>query len=577
MPDRLAELERLEALAELLPMVAGSLDVREVFERLSHVTRRVLPHDAMALVLIDDDREHVRFYAVSADIDFDRPDVLPIPAGERARILGEPWEFLLIHDARDLEDWKDLPPVRAGYRSSLRVPIRSSGDLLGGVNFLSREPGAFSETDVPVARRVADYVALALSHQELSARAAREAAARERAGQLERRVEALTTEIASLTASPHRIVGPSAAWKAVLREAARVAPTEATVLVTGESGTGKEVVARFIHQASPRAAGPFLAVNCASLPDPLLESELFGFERGAFTGAVQAKPGRLELAAGGVLFLDEVAEMSPPLQAKLLRVLQEREFQRLGATRTLKADVRVLAATNRDLRRLMANGEFREDLFYRLNVFEIHLAPLRERPEDILPLCGAFLEEIGRALGRPPAGLSREARPLLLAYAWPGNARELRNVLERASILADGGLITREHLGGLESGTTAPPALKGPASADEPRGPAPANQPGPALADESRGRLADTVRAPDQRQRDDGGRNYDTTAADGLAEQGQGGSVGDTTSRTTDLPSIERDLVERVLRESRYNKTRAAKRLGLTRAQLYVRLKRHGL
>jgi transcriptional regulator with GAF, ATPase, and Fis domain len=392
-------------------------------------------------------------------------------------------------------------------------------------------------------------------------------------------------------AAPPPLLGASAAMQHVQQLVHTVSQSDATVLVTGESGTGKEVVARFIHQASPRASGPFLAVNCASLPDPLLESELFGFERGAFTGAVQAKPGRLELAAGGVLFLDEVAEMSPPLQAKLLRVLQEREFQRLGATRTLKADVRVLAATNRDLRRMMANGQFREDLFYRLNVFQIHLPPLRERPEDILPLCGAFLEEIGRALGRPPAGLSREARPLLLAYAWPGNARELRNVLERASILADGGLITREHLGGLESGTTALPALKETASADGLNGPASADAPsGPPPSDDRHGRSTDTARTnhslgsrvrwpdvPDPPSRDVRGRTDDTSSADGLAQQEQGGSVGGAISRTTDLPSIERELVERVLRESRYNKTRAAKRLGLTRAQLYVRLRRHGL
>jgi len=567
MSDRLANLERLEALAELLPMVAGSLDVREVFERLSHVTRQVLPHDAMALVLLADDREHVHLYAVSADIDFERPDVLPIPPSERARLLGEPWEFMLIDDAQALEEWRNLPPVRAGYRSSLRVPIRTAGELLGGVNFMHREPHAFSAADVPVARRVADYVALALSHQELSARAAREAAARERAGQLEHRVEALTSELASLTGSGHRIVGPSPAWKAVLREATRVAPTEATVLLTGESGTGKEVVARLIHQGSPRAGGPFLAVNCAALPDPLLESELFGYERGAFTGAVQAKPGRLELAAGGVLFLDEVAEMSAPLQAKLLRVLQEREFQRLGGTRTLKADVRVLAATNRDLRGMVGHGEFREDLFYRLDVFEIHLPPLRERPEDILPLCGAFLEEIGRALGRPPAGLSREAKPVLLGYGWPGNARELRNVLERASILADGGLITREHLGGLERAIAESSTAHrhdGIRAERDPRAHPPSGRP----TDQSR--PADTV--------------HETDAAlpSGTPEASSwslshGSDVGQSTDAATDLRRLERTLVERVLRESRFNKTRAAKRLGLTRAQLYVRLRRYGL
>jgi DNA-binding NtrC family response regulator len=196
-----------------------------------------------------------------------------------------------------------------------------------------------------------------------------------------------------------------------------------------------------------------VALNCAALPETLLESELFGHEKGAFTGAMAAHPGRIEQAAGGVLFLDEVAEMSPAVQAKLLRVLQEREYQRLGGTRPLKTNVRILAATNRDLEEALARGQFREDLYYRLRVFEIRLPPLRERTEDILPLAEAFLEEIGPAVGRPAAGISRQAHEALHTYHWPGNVRELRNVLERASILCDGGLITVEHLpAGLGSG-----------------------------------------------------------------------------------------------------------------------------
>ena len=217
-------------------------------------------------------------------------------------------------------------------------------------------------------------------------------------------------------------------------------------MLTGESGTGKEVLARFIHGASPRSGGPFMAINCAALPEPLIESELFGHEKGAFTGATQARAGLIERAAGGVLLLDEVGELSPGAQAKLLRVLQEREFQRVGASRVLRADVRVIAATHRHLQTMVERGTFREDLFYRLHIFVIALPPLRERPDDVLPLAEVLLEDIGRQLGRRGAGLSREAAPRLLAYPWPGNVRELRNVLERAAILAGGGLITSEHL-----------------------------------------------------------------------------------------------------------------------------------
>src|SRR5439155_5318606 len=268
--------------------------------------------------------------------------------------------------------------------------------------------------------------------------------ARERAERLAATVQTLTRELESR--GNDRVVGVSRAWKDALLHVGRVAPSDTTVLITGESGTGKEVVSRLIHQGSARAGKPFVAINCAALPEQLLESELFGHEKGAFTGAFATKIGRIEQAAGGTLFLDEIAEMSPQVQAKFLRVLQEREFQRVGGTRTLKADVRVIAATNRDLAAAIARGAFREDLYYRLNVFEIPIAPLRERPEDILALADAFLEDLGRTMGRPAAGISRDAREWLVAYAWPGNVRELRNAIERAILLCDGGLIAREHL-----------------------------------------------------------------------------------------------------------------------------------
>ena len=294
-------------------------------------------------------------------------------------------------------------------------------------------------------------------------------------------------------------VGASPAWREVIRRATQVAATEATTCLQGESGTGKEVIARFIHQRSPRWRGPFIAINCAALPEQLLESELFGFERGAFTGAQQSKPGQIELAAGGVLFLDEVTEMTPAAQAKFLRVLQEREFLRLGGTRPVRVNVRVIAATNRDLDEAVARGDFREDLYYRLNVFDIRIPPLRERRDDILPLAAGFLREFAGAT----AELTPKAMEALRRHEWPGNVRELRNVLERALIMCDGPFIDAEHL-----------CLR--ARKDVPL------------------------------------------------------------SSITDLETLEKKAVERAMRDADGNKVRAAKQLGISRMQLYTRLRKFG-
>src|SRR5512136_872651 len=270
---------------------------------------------------------------------------------------------------------------------------------------------------------------------------------------LERRAQTLERSLKSARSELHQrygfdqILGRSPVLREALTRAAQVAPTETTVLLTGESGTGKELVARAIHYASRRADGPFVAVNCAALPDTLLESELFGHERGAFTGADRQKPGRFELAAGGTLFLDEVGELSAAVQAKLLRVLQEREFQRVGGTVTLQADVRLIAATNRDLGKEVQAGRFRDDLYYRLNVFTIQLPPLRERGEDVLLLADFFVRSLGARMGKADLGLSRDAREALLNHAWPGNIRELQNAVERALIVSDGGLLTAAQLG----------------------------------------------------------------------------------------------------------------------------------
>ncbi|MEW6127264.1 MAG: sigma-54 dependent transcriptional regulator [Acidobacteriota bacterium] len=224
--------------------------------------------------------------------------------------------------------------------------------------------------------------------------------------------------------------------KEVFRLAAKVAPLPTSVLLTGDSGTGKDVVAHYIHHQSPRLQAPFIAINCAALPETLLESELFGYEKGAFTDARQSKQGLFELASGGTLFLDEIGEMNLPLQAKLLRALEEQQIKRLGSTRYLNVDVRLIAATNKDLEQAIEEGTFRRDLYYRLNVFPLWLAPLRERLADILPLAELFLAKIAGRAGQPPKPLSRETQELLLSYDWPGNVRELKNVMERVMIVA---------------------------------------------------------------------------------------------------------------------------------------------
>jgi two-component system response regulator AtoC len=297
------------------------------------------------------------------------------------------------------------------------------------------------ETAVEAMRRGAyDYISKPFNADEVLL-TLRKAEERE---QLRREVARLRREVGEV-AGFEGVVGASGAMREVLDLAARVAPYPSTVLITGESGSGKEAIARAIHRASPRHDRPFVAVNCGAIPENLLESELFGHERGAFTGADRAREGLFEEAHGGTLFLDEIGELTMPLQVKLLRVLQERTIRRVGGSGERPVDVRVLAATARDLVDEVKAGRFRDDLFYRINVVQIHVPPLRTRPEDI-PLLGEhFLRMHARRLGLDAPGLPRALVPVLAAYSWPGNVRELENVVERALILS-GGQLGEDHL-----------------------------------------------------------------------------------------------------------------------------------
>jgi DNA-binding NtrC family response regulator len=265
----------------------------------------------------------------------------------------------------------------------------------------------------------------------------------------------------------NNIVARSGKMQAVLALVERVAPTNSTVLLGGESGVGKDLIARAIHEHSHRAAGPFIKINSSAIPETLLESELFGYEKGAFSGAVSSKPGKFELADKGTLFLDEIGDVPPAIQVKLLRVLQDREFERLGGTRTLKVDVRLIAATNRDLRAALEEGTFREDLYYRLNVVAIDIPPLRERKEDIPPLAEFFLEKFARESGKPVRGFTPQAMQRLMDFHWPGNVRELENILERAVTLSTGSLLdaadihldTQPPRGAAETAFVPPPGM----------------------------------------------------------------------------------------------------------------------
>ena len=341
----------------------------------------------------------------------------------------------------------------------------------------------------------------------------------------------------------------------------RVADTPTTVLVTGESGTGKELIARALHENSSRKAGPFIKVNCAAIPKDLMEAELFGYERGAFTGAVAAKPGRFELASGGTLFLDEIGELPIDMQVKLLRVLQESEFERVGGIKTIKVDVRLVAATNRDLRREIAQGAFRDDLFYRLNVVPIALPALRERRSDIPALVDHFVAKFNARLKKNISGIDDDARERLMSHNWPGNIRELENVIERAVLFADGSTISLADLADEVRGQ--------PDGARARTSHAPSSQPD---GDDMRaGHDARASRPSDPRISDAGHEAAEEpqgapSSSDGLKELVKAA-----------MSRLEHDLIERALKQTQGNVTHAARLLKISRKGLQLKMKELGL
>jgi DNA-binding NtrC family response regulator len=312
------------------------------------------------------------------------------------------------------------------------------------------------------------------------------------------------------------MIAESDKMKEVIRLAEQVAPSNTTALIVGESGTGKELLARAIHLNSPRSRGPFIAINCAALPENLLESELFGFEKGAFTGAAERKKGRFELADGGTLLLDEIGRMALPLQAKILRVVQEKEFDRLGGTRTVQADVRIIAATNKDIKAQIDEGKFLEDLYYRISVFPIVIPPLRDRPDDIMPLMRYFLERFCADMGKPVPKIPAETQQALESYAWSGNVREVQNYVERAVILLHDDVLTVDHF--------------------------------PSSVAHKQAEKKARAERPFQ-----------------LPPEG------------VELEELERTMLTQALERTSGNKTAAARLLGLTRATLRYRLEKHGL
>ena len=432
------ERDRLRALLEINNAVVSSVASKELFHSASASLRRAFGLDYTSLLLLDAESGDLRVAA----LDF------PDGAGElRENTLVPMADSVAGHVFRtrrgrilEFDEMGSLAPATAkvmaaeGMRAFCAMPLVAHGEALGVLTVGSRRDGFFSQGDMDFYTQVAGQVAIALENalsykriEELNERLAEEKVYLEDEIRTDSRFE--------------EIVGQSRALKANLKQVETVAPTDSTVLICGETGTGKELLARAIHNLSSRRQGTFVKLNCAAIPTGLLESEMFGHEKGAFTGAIAQRIGRFELARGGTMFLDEVGEIPLELQTKLLRVLQEREFERLGSSRTIRTDARLVAATNRDLSAMVEERQFRADLYYRLNVFPITVPPLRERREDIPLLVRYFVQQNARRMNRRITSIPAETMDALARYHWPGNIRELANFIERAVILSPGAVL----------------------------------------------------------------------------------------------------------------------------------------
>ncbi len=424
--------DRLRLLLEVNNSIASNLELRDLLRAISASIRSVMQCDGVGVALPEGESKQLRVYA----FDFPnsnglvREDIL-IAANEdspgaRAFQNGEPANIL----SADV-DRTDQLATAEGLKSLCHIPLISRKRTVGLLSLARLEPIAFSPRDIEFLSLVGNQVAIAvenaLAYHEIS----------ELKDRLAQEKVYLEDEIRS-ELNFEEIVGRSQALRSVLQEIETVAPTDSTVLIYGETGTGKELIARAIHNLSSRSKNSFVKLNCAAIPTGLLESEMFGHEKGAFTGAVAQRIGRFELAHHGTVFLDEIGEIPLELQPKLLRVLQEREFERLGSSRTMRTDARLIAATNRDLGSMVEDRNFRADLFYRLNVFPVLVPALRDRPEDIPLLVRHFVQQFARRMGKAVDTIPTETMNVLVRYHWPGNIRELQNLLERAVILSAG-------------------------------------------------------------------------------------------------------------------------------------------